>query len=117
MLKLAAIVLAAGQGTRMKSPLPKVLHPLAGRPLIYYAVRSALDAGASDVVVVVGHGGEQVQSYLADTFGGAVRTALQAEQRGTKHAALMTLPALADVDSTLLLYGDAPLMKVSDLRA
>jgi bifunctional UDP-N-acetylglucosamine pyrophosphorylase/glucosamine-1-phosphate N-acetyltransferase len=117
MLKLAAIVLAAGQGTRMKSPLPKMLHLLAGRPLIYYAVRAALEAGASDVVVVVGHGGDQVQSYLADTFGRAVRTAHQAEQRGTGHAALMALPALEDVDSTLVLYGDAPLMEVSDLRA
>src|SRR5258706_3158795 len=101
----------------MKSPVPKMLHPLAGRPLIYYAVRAALDAGASDVVVVVGHGRDQVQSYLADTFGAAVRTAHQAEQRGTGHAALMGLPALAHVDNTLLLYGDAPLMEASDLRA
>jgi bifunctional UDP-N-acetylglucosamine pyrophosphorylase/glucosamine-1-phosphate N-acetyltransferase len=117
MLKLAAIVLAAGQGTRMKSPTPKMMHLLAGRPLIYYAVRAALDAGASDVVVVVGHGGEQVQSYLADTFGSAVRTANQPEQRGTGHAALMALPALSHVENTLVLYGDAPLMEVSDLRA
>jgi bifunctional UDP-N-acetylglucosamine pyrophosphorylase/glucosamine-1-phosphate N-acetyltransferase len=117
MLKLAAIVLAAGQGTRMKSPLPKMLHPLAGRPLIYYSVRAALDAGASDVVVVVGHGGEKVQAFLSDTFGAKVRTALQAEQQGTGHAALMAMPALEGVDSTLLLYGDAPLVEVSDLRA
>jgi bifunctional UDP-N-acetylglucosamine pyrophosphorylase/glucosamine-1-phosphate N-acetyltransferase len=117
MPKLAAIVLAAGQGTRMKSPVPKVLHPLAGRPLIHYSVRAVLDAGASDVVVVVGHGGEKVQAYLADTFGGAVRTANQAEQRGTGHAALMALPALGDVENTLVVYGDAPLVEVGDLRA
>jgi bifunctional UDP-N-acetylglucosamine pyrophosphorylase / glucosamine-1-phosphate N-acetyltransferase len=117
MLKLAAIVLAAGQGTRMKSPVPKMLHPLAGRPLIHYAVRAVLDAGASDVVVVVGHGGGQVQTYLADTFGGAVRTAEQSEQRGTGHAALMAMPLLGDVESTLVLYGDAPLVEVRDLRA
>lgn len=117
MLKLAAIVLAAGQGTRMKSPVPKMLHPLAGRPLIYYAVRAVLDAGATDVVVVVGHGGDQVQAYLADTFGGAVRTAEQPEQRGTGHAALMAMPALGDVENTLVLYGDAPLVEVRDLRA
>src|SRR2546423_6830121 len=64
MLKLSAIVLAAGQGTRMKSPTPKMLHPLAGRPLIYYSVRAVLDAGASDVVVVVGHGADQVGGEL-----------------------------------------------------
>ncbi|HKQ67860.1 MAG TPA: NTP transferase domain-containing protein, partial [Polyangiaceae bacterium] len=85
MLKLAAIILAAGQGTRMKSATPKMLHPLAGRPLIHYSVRAALDAGASDVVVVVGHGADQVTAYLQATFGDAVRTARQAEQRGTGH--------------------------------
>jgi bifunctional UDP-N-acetylglucosamine pyrophosphorylase/glucosamine-1-phosphate N-acetyltransferase len=116
MLKLAAIVLAAGQGTRMKSPVPKMLHALAGRPLIYYAVRAAIDAGASDVVVVVGHGGDQVQSYLSDTFGRSVRTAHQAEQRGTGHAALMALPEVTQAEQTLVLYGDAPLMEVGDLR-
>src|SRR4051794_20622545 len=71
---LAAIVLAAGQGTRMKSAIPKVLHPLAGRPLVYYAVRAALDAGASEVVVVVGHGGDAVTRYLGTAFGAQVTT-------------------------------------------
>jgi bifunctional UDP-N-acetylglucosamine pyrophosphorylase/glucosamine-1-phosphate N-acetyltransferase len=117
MLKLAAIILAAGQGTRMKSSTPKVLHPIAGRPLIYYSVRAALDAGASDVVVVVGRGAQEVEEYLASTFGKVVRTASQSEQRGTGHAALMAIPALADVESTLVLYGDTPLLEVSDLKA
>ena len=117
MHKLAAIVLAAGQGTRMKSSLPKVLHPLAGRPLIYYSVRAALEAGASDVVVVVGNGAREVEEYLASTFGKAVRTASQAEQRGTGHAALMAMPALENVKSTLVLYGDTPLLEVPDLKA
>ena len=117
MLKLAAIILAAGQGTRMKSSTPKVLHPLAGRPLIYYSVRAALDAGASDVVVVVGRGAKEVESYLAVTFGKAVRTASQAEQRGTGHAASMAMPALGDVETVLVLYGDTPLLEVSDLKA
>ena len=88
MHKLATILLAAGQGTRMKSSTPKMLHRLAGRPLIYYSVRAALDAGSSDVIVVVGHGAEAVQRYLTDTFGSSVRTVLQSEQRGTGHAAL-----------------------------
>jgi bifunctional UDP-N-acetylglucosamine pyrophosphorylase/glucosamine-1-phosphate N-acetyltransferase len=117
MVKLAAIILAAGQGTRMKSSTPKVLHPLAGRPLIYYSVRAALDAGASDVVVVVGRGAQEVEAYLATTFGKTVRTASQSEQRGTGHAALMAMPVLGDVESTLVLYGDTPLLDVADLKA
>jgi bifunctional UDP-N-acetylglucosamine pyrophosphorylase/glucosamine-1-phosphate N-acetyltransferase len=117
MPKLAAIILAAGQGTRMKSSTPKMLHLLAGRPLIYYSVRAALGAGASDVVVVVGKGAKEVEDYLASTFGKAVRTASQAEQRGTGHAASMAMPVLGDVESTLVLYGDTPLLEIADLRA
>jgi bifunctional UDP-N-acetylglucosamine pyrophosphorylase/glucosamine-1-phosphate N-acetyltransferase len=117
MLKLAAIVLAAGQGTRMKSALPKMLHRIAGRPIIYYPIKAAIDAGCSDVVVVVGHGAEKVEAYLRETFGSTVRTVTQAEQRGTGHAALMAMPALKGVDHALLLYGDAPLVEVADLKA
>src|SRR5689334_2188874 len=117
MLKLAVIILAAGQGTRMKSAIPKVLHMLAGRPLIYYAVRAALDAGASDVVVVVGRAAKAVEDYLASAFGQTVRTASQAEQRGTGHAALMAMPVLGEVENTLVLYGDTPLLEVADLKA
>ncbi|HEY3595372.1 MAG TPA: NTP transferase domain-containing protein, partial [Polyangiaceae bacterium] len=117
MLKLSAVILAAGQGTRMKSALPKVLHRLAGRPLIYYSVRAALDAGSSDVVVVVGHGGNEVRAYLADAFGDAVRTVDQPDQRGTGHAALMAMPALAGVETAFVFYGDTPLIHSRDLRA
>ncbi len=118
MTHLAAIVLAAGQGTRMKSALPKVLHPVAGRPLVHYPVAAALEAGAEEVVVVVGHGAERVTAYLADAFAGRVKTALQAEQLGTGHAAQMAMPVLdAAADRVLLLYGDTPLLHASDLRA
>jgi bifunctional UDP-N-acetylglucosamine pyrophosphorylase/glucosamine-1-phosphate N-acetyltransferase len=117
MQKLSAIVLAAGLGTRMKSALPKMLHTVAGRPLIYYSVRAAIDAGASDVIVVVGHGAEKVEAYLAETFGGKVRTAKQTEQRGTGHAALVAMPSLPEVDLTFVLYGDTPLLQVSDLKS
>ncbi len=117
MQKLSAIILAAGLGTRMKSAIPKMLHPLAGRPLIYYSVRAALEAGASDVVVVVGHGAERVGAYLGETFGARVRTAIQAEQRGTGHAALMAMPELGNVDQAFVLYGDTPLVEVGDLRS
>ena len=63
--KTTAVILAAGQKTRMKSALPKVLHPIAGRPLVHYPVRAALEAGCGEVVVVVGHGREAVESYEA----------------------------------------------------
>jgi bifunctional UDP-N-acetylglucosamine pyrophosphorylase/glucosamine-1-phosphate N-acetyltransferase len=116
MLNIAAIVLAAGQGTRMKSATPKVLNTLAGRPLIYYSVRAALDAGAKQIVVVVGHGGDEVKSYLASAFDQRVTTALQPEQRGTGHAALQALPAIEKRPVTLLLYADTPLLESRDLK-
>lgn len=114
--RATAIVLAAGQGTRMKSGLPKVLHPLAGRPMIHYVVDAAIQAGADDVVVVVGHGREIVEAYLAKAFGDRVRTAVQAEQRGTGHAVSMALPEVRDdADVLLLLCGDTPLLDASEL--
>src|SRR5262249_55359239 len=82
-----------------------------------YAVRAALEAGSSDVVVVVGHGGDQVRAYLADAFGNAVRTATQPEQRGTGHAALMAMPALGEAENAFILYGDTPLVQRRALRA
>src|SRR5437868_1017396 len=85
--KTAAIVLAAGQGTRMKSALPKVLHSVAGRPLVHYPVRAAIEAGCDEVVVVVGHGRADVEAYLKRAFGTRVKTALQETQRGTGDAA------------------------------
>ena len=76
-----ALVLAAGQGKRMKSQLPKVLHPLLGRPMLSYPVDAAFGAGAERVVCVVGHGAERVTSMLATRYGERVLTALQPEQR------------------------------------
>ena len=72
-----AVILAAGQGTRMKSATPKVLHTIAGRPLVHYPVEAALEAGCGEVVVVVGHGREEVAAYLAKAFGARVKTAVQ----------------------------------------
>ena len=91
-----AIVLAAGQGTRMKSDLPKVLHPVCGRPIVHYPVRAALDAGCDEVVVVVGHGRERVEAYLRSAFGDRVKTAVQEKQLGTGDAAKAALPAVSD---------------------
>ncbi len=116
--KLAAIVLAAGQGKRMKSSLPKVLHPLAGRPLLHYPVRAALDAGASEVVVVVGKDADAVRASLAEAFGDEVKTAVQAEPKGTGDAVRCGMPALSDgIEASFILYGDTPLVEGEDLRA
>ena len=95
--KTAAIILAAGHGTRMKSALPKVLHPVAGRPLVHYPVRAALEAGCGEVVVVVGHGRGGVEEYLHRTFGDRVKIAVQASQRGTGDAALAGLSAVSKI--------------------
>jgi len=101
----------------MKSSLPKALHRLAGRPLCHYPVQAALDAGCSEVVVVVGHGKEQVQASLEAAFGDRVRIAVQTEQLGTGDAARAALSSLSpDSDRLLILNGDAPLVDADHLR-
>jgi bifunctional UDP-N-acetylglucosamine pyrophosphorylase/glucosamine-1-phosphate N-acetyltransferase len=107
----AAVVLAAGQGTRMKSALPKVLHPVCGVPMVAHVVSAAQRAGATRVVVVVGHGREAVEKDLAARFGSEVTTAVQTEQKGTGHAALCAMPALETHHGTVVvLAGDTPLL-------
>jgi bifunctional UDP-N-acetylglucosamine pyrophosphorylase/glucosamine-1-phosphate N-acetyltransferase len=113
------IVLAAGQGTRMKSATPKVMHAIAGVPMLHFAVQAALDAGCSEVVVVVGHGREAASAYLAAAFGDArVRTVVQEVQRGTGDAARVGLEGAGGAPATrvLVLYGDVPLVTGDDLR-
>jgi bifunctional UDP-N-acetylglucosamine pyrophosphorylase/glucosamine-1-phosphate N-acetyltransferase len=113
-----AIVLAAGQGTRMKSALPKVMHRVCGVPIVHFVVQAALDAGCHEVVVVVGHGRTPVEDYLQGAFSGArVRTAIQPEQRGTGDAARVGLAA-ADARATraFIVNGDIPLVRGEDLR-
>jgi bifunctional UDP-N-acetylglucosamine pyrophosphorylase/glucosamine-1-phosphate N-acetyltransferase len=116
-----AIVMAAGQGTRMKSALPKVMHAVSGRPIVHYGVQAALDAGCAEVVVVVGHGRELVEQYLARAFahaGTRVKTAVQAQQKGTGDAARAGLDAVgAGAQRVLVLNGDVPLLRGEDLRA
>lgn len=106
----AVVIMAAGLGTRMKSTLAKVLHPVAGRPMIHYPVRDALSLGASEVVVIVGHQREKVEGYLAEAFPEApVQGALQAEQLGTAHAVLCAEEALRRFDGhVFILSGDVP---------
>jgi bifunctional UDP-N-acetylglucosamine pyrophosphorylase/glucosamine-1-phosphate N-acetyltransferase len=107
-VSVRVIVLAAGQGTRMKSSLPKVLHPVAGAPLVDWVVSAVLGAGPDETLVVIGHGGEDVAAVLP----AGVRTVVQEEQNGTGHAVLVALEALGDVegDTVVVVPGDTPLI-------
>jgi bifunctional UDP-N-acetylglucosamine pyrophosphorylase/glucosamine-1-phosphate N-acetyltransferase len=113
------IVLAAGQGTRMKSALPKVMHTVCGLPIVHFGVQAALDAGCNEVVVVVGHGRRLVEEYLAKTFvDGRVRTAVQETQKGTGDAARAGLAAIGKAAARVLVVnGDVPLLTGEDARA
>ena len=115
---LAAVVLAAGKGTRMKTRRAKVLHEICGRPMAYYPVKRALEAGADPVVVVVGHQAEEVESALRAHLPGApIRFVVQKEQLGTAHAVLTARPALRGFDGqVLILSGDTPLLTAEALR-
>jgi bifunctional UDP-N-acetylglucosamine pyrophosphorylase/glucosamine-1-phosphate N-acetyltransferase len=115
---LAAIVLAAGKGTRMRSARAKVLHELLGRPLVAYPVGLARELGASPVVAVLGHQLEAVEEALAARFGaGGVAVVEQAEQRGTGHAVRLAMPTLEGFDGVVLvLYGDCPLLRRQTLQ-
>jgi len=115
---LLAIVLAAGQGKRMKSRLPKVLHPVAGRPLVHYPIAAAIVAGASRVVVVVsGESKQGIEAHASAAFPpGVVTTAIQAVARGTGDAAKVGLEAAGSgFTRVLVLSGDTPLLRASDL--
>ena len=112
------VILAAGQGKRMKSALPKVLQTLAGKPLLQHVLTTALflqgKQAKTGPIVVVGHGAADVKEFIAnasqeDPSFGKVATVLQAEQKGTGHALLQTLPKLDVQEPTLVLYGDVPL--------
>src|SRR5690242_12358620 len=90
-------IMAAGLGTRMKSETPKVLHRIAGRPMLHWVVTAARAAGAARVVAILGHKHEVVKAALDASFGpGTVDVALQPEQRGTGHAVQCALPAVKD---------------------
>ncbi len=111
---VAAIVLAAGKGTRMKSALHKVLHPLAGRPMLFHLLASVGELRPSATVVVVGAGREQVEAAVAGT--GTV-VVVQEPQLGTAHAVQQAEAALADFDGDILiLYGDVPLVEAATMR-
>jgi bifunctional UDP-N-acetylglucosamine pyrophosphorylase/glucosamine-1-phosphate N-acetyltransferase len=110
---LEILILAAGKGTRMRSDLPKVLHRLAGKPLLGHVVDTARALGAAQTCVVYGFGGEAVPQAMADD---KLTFVLQAEQHGTGHAVKQALPRLADGGVTLVLYGDVPLTHTRTLQ-
>lgn len=110
----AALVLAAGQGTRMRSDLAKVLHPMAGRPLLAWVLDALAELSVGRTLVVVGHQRERVREVFADA---EVEWVVQAEQRGTGHAVLMAGPALQAFEGTLLVVcGDTPLLRAITLH-
>jgi bifunctional UDP-N-acetylglucosamine pyrophosphorylase/glucosamine-1-phosphate N-acetyltransferase len=111
---LQVVVLAAGQGKRMHSSLPKVVHPLAGRPLLAHVIDAANRLGPRRLCVVVGHGASAVRERLA---GPGVEWAIQEKQLGTGHAVMQALPHLEDGGTVLVLYGDVPLIESGTLRA
>jgi bifunctional UDP-N-acetylglucosamine pyrophosphorylase/glucosamine-1-phosphate N-acetyltransferase len=119
MSALAAVVLCAGKGTRMKSEKAKVLHPILGRPLCAYPLSRALELGASPLVPVVGHQAAEVEKAVRAFFPGApLRFALQKEQRGTADAVRSAEEALRDYSGrVLILYGDVPLLRRETLEA
>ncbi|MCS7194175.1 MAG: bifunctional UDP-N-acetylglucosamine diphosphorylase/glucosamine-1-phosphate N-acetyltransferase GlmU [Meiothermus sp.] len=111
----AVVILAAGLGTRMKSKLPKVLHPLLGRPLVGYCIETAFKSGAERVVVVVGHGAEQVRQAFADHPG--LTFVEQREQLGTAHALAQAESVLAGFPGPIVVtQGDTPLTRVETLK-
>jgi bifunctional UDP-N-acetylglucosamine pyrophosphorylase/glucosamine-1-phosphate N-acetyltransferase len=113
----SAIILAAGEGTRMMSTRPKVLHEIAGRALVSWVVQTALDAGAGRCLVVVGHGRDDVERELVTRFGERVDMVLQPERRGTGDAVRCALEANLDLGGRLVvLYGDCPLIPVGLLH-
>ncbi|MCL5950436.1 MAG: bifunctional UDP-N-acetylglucosamine diphosphorylase/glucosamine-1-phosphate N-acetyltransferase GlmU [Chloroflexi bacterium] len=112
-MKLATVILAAGLGTRMKSDLPKVLFPVAGKAMVHYALDAASALGSRETVLVVGHGADQVREEV----GKKAVFVLQGEQLGTGHAVLQAREALQGrADTVLVMYGDMPLLRAETLQ-
>jgi bifunctional UDP-N-acetylglucosamine pyrophosphorylase / glucosamine-1-phosphate N-acetyltransferase len=115
--KVDVVVMAAGKGTRMKSRLPKVLHRLAGRALLQHVLDTAVGLDARRVVVITGHGAEQVEGGVVRSDGQALQFVRQEPQLGTGHAVQQAVPALPDDGVVVVLSGDVPLTQADTLRA
>ena len=112
-MNLHVVILAAGQGTRMRSKLPKVLHPVAGKPMLGHVIDCARSLSPTRIHVVIGHGAELVREQLAADD---IHWVLQTEQLGTGHAVAQALPGTEGADQVLVLYGDVPLLRVETLQ-
>jgi bifunctional UDP-N-acetylglucosamine pyrophosphorylase/glucosamine-1-phosphate N-acetyltransferase len=111
-MQLSVVILAAGQGKRMNSDLPKVLQPLAGQPLLQHVIDTARDLRPTNIYVVYGHGGAQVQEALAQEN---IEWILQADQLGTGHAVMQAMGVIPDDHTVLVLYGDVPMIRAASL--
>src|ERR1700738_3885249 len=111
-MQLSVVILAAGQGKRMNSDLPKVLQPLAGQPLLQHVIGTARDLHPANIYVVYGHGGAQVQAALGAE---QVEWILQADQLGTGHAVMQAMLVIPDDHTVLVLYGDVPMIRTASL--
>ena len=112
-MKFSAVILAAGKGTRMHSALPKVLHTLAGKPMVKHVIDTCSGLGVQNIHLVYGHGGDLMQKTLAEE---SVNWVLQAEQLGTGHAVNQAAPHFTDDEKVLILYGDVPLISEETLE-
>lgn len=112
-MPFSVVVLAAGKGTRMKSTLPKVLHEIAGKPIVQHIIDTVNGLGASNIHLVYGHGGDQLQAALSHN---SLSWCLQADQLGTGHAVMQAADKIQDDEDVLILVGDAPLIKASTLQ-
>jgi bifunctional UDP-N-acetylglucosamine pyrophosphorylase/glucosamine-1-phosphate N-acetyltransferase len=112
-MSLSVVILAAGKGTRMRSQLPKVLHPVAHKPMVQHVIDAAKALNSENISIVYGHGGDQLQSALSHND---ANWALQAEQLGTGHAVKVAEQYMPDDHTVLILYGDVPLIKTSTLE-
>jgi len=110
---LSVVILAAGKGTRMYSDLPKVLHKVAGKPMVKHVIDTANQLGAENVHLIYGHGGELMRERLANE---SVNWVIQAEQLGTAHAVQQAAPFFKDDENIVILYGDAPLVTKETLE-
>ncbi|MBT5626064.1 MAG: NTP transferase domain-containing protein, partial [Proteobacteria bacterium] len=113
-MKLEVVVLAAGKGTRMRSALPKVLHLVAGRPMLSHVLESAQKLSPDHIHVVCGHGAAQVREYFSHDP--TINWIFQAEQMGTGHAVCQALPDISTQSTVLVLYGDIPLILPGTLQ-
>ena len=117
-MSLSIVIMAAGKGTRMKSSRPKVLHTLAGRPMLSHVIGTTATLGADRQIVVTGHGAEQVEAAMQAAFAGApLHFVRQEPQLGTGHAVQQTVPVLPDEGVTLILNGDTPLIEAATAQA